>query len=113
MLKAIVSSPGAPATHSPGSAPDAVFVFAAVIASRSVHTPSLATESAALLTVIVAAFVVPAMASAINSTKLATHAWTFTMFPWMQCPACSRSVHKSALTERYLDRWIIAPPWKW
>jgi hypothetical protein len=51
----IVSRPAVPAPHSPARAPDAVSVFAAVIASRSVHLPSLAAVSAALLTVIVAA----------------------------------------------------------
>src|SRR5437773_2780717 len=57
MLKTIASTvgPGEPAEHSPASAPDAVLVCAAVIASRSVQTPSLAAVSALLLTVIVAA----------------------------------------------------------
>ncbi len=55
MPNAIVSSPATPAAHSPAAAPDAVFVFAAMIASRSVHTPSLAAASDVLLTVIVAA----------------------------------------------------------
>jgi len=43
-----------PATHSPATAPDAVLVFAAVMASRKVHRPSaLLATSAVLLTVIV------------------------------------------------------------
>src|SRR6266487_6572780 len=57
MLNAIVSTIGKawPAAHSPAMAPEAVFVFAAMIASRNVQTPSLATVSAVLLTVIVLA----------------------------------------------------------
>src|SRR6266478_1337891 len=57
MLKAIVSTVGEawPAAHSPAAAPEAVLVLAAVIASRSVQTPSLAAVSAVLLTVIVLA----------------------------------------------------------
>src|ERR1700693_190746 len=57
MLNAIVSTVGkaCPATHSPAKPPEAVFVLAAVIASRSVQTPSLASVSAVLLTVMVAA----------------------------------------------------------
>src|SRR5664280_1818724 len=55
MLNAIVSSPGSPAVHSPAAAPEAVFVLAAMIASRNVHTPSLAAASVVLLTVIVLA----------------------------------------------------------
>jgi hypothetical protein len=40
--KSIVSDPLLlPATHSPGVAPETVFVLAAVIASRKVHKPSL------------------------------------------------------------------------
>ena len=43
-----------PAPHSPATAPDAVLVFAAVIASRKVHKPSaLFAASEVLLTVIV------------------------------------------------------------
>src|SRR5215471_17384943 len=54
---AIVSttSPPSPAAHSPNRLPDDVFVFAAMIASRSVHLPSFAVVSSVLLTVIVAA----------------------------------------------------------
>jgi hypothetical protein len=44
-LNAIVSSPVDPATHSPAAAPDAVLLFAAVIASRSEHFPSFAVVS--------------------------------------------------------------------
>jgi hypothetical protein len=45
-----------PAAHSPATAPDAVLLFAAVIASRKVHKPSLGlATSDVLLTVIVAA----------------------------------------------------------
>jgi hypothetical protein len=54
-LNWIVSSPAAPAAHSPAAPPDAVFVFEAVIASRSVQAPSFAAVSETLLTVIVAA----------------------------------------------------------
>src|SRR5438128_1791458 len=55
MAKTIVSIPAAPAAHSPTMAPEAVLVLAAMIASRSVQTPSSAVVSAALVTVIVAA----------------------------------------------------------
>src|ERR1017187_1561910 len=55
MANSIVSSPAAPARHSPAAPPETVFVFAAMMASRSVHWPSLAATSAVLLTVIVAA----------------------------------------------------------
>src|SRR3712207_2695752 len=41
-----------PAAHSPDAAPEAVLVFADVIASRSVHRPSLAAVSERELTVI-------------------------------------------------------------
>ena len=45
-----------PAAHSPAVAPEAVLLFAAVIASRKVHKPSLAfAASDKLFTVIVAA----------------------------------------------------------
>jgi hypothetical protein len=48
--------PPLPAEHSPGTTPDAVLLFAAVIASRKVHKPSLPfATSAVLLTVIVLA----------------------------------------------------------
>lgn len=53
-LNWIVSAP-LPAAHSPPEAPDAVSPFAAVIASRSVQTPSSALVSAALVTVMVLA----------------------------------------------------------
>src|SRR6266851_2075425 len=54
MANSIVSSPAAPAAHSPAIAPEAVFVLAARIASRRVQKPSLApTPSAVVLTVIV------------------------------------------------------------
>jgi hypothetical protein len=53
MLKLIVSVPVSPAIHSPGVAPLAVLVFAAVIASLSVQTPSSARVSALELTVMV------------------------------------------------------------
>src|SRR5207237_2168450 len=57
MLNAIVSTVGEawPAAHSPAAAPEAVFVLAAMIASRSVQAPSLAAVSAVLFTVIVLA----------------------------------------------------------
>jgi hypothetical protein len=53
--KLIVSEPLLlPAAHSPAIAPDAVFVLAAVIASRKLHNPSvLLTTSVVMLTVIV------------------------------------------------------------
>src|SRR5262245_31440829 len=53
--KLIVSEPlPLPAAHSPATRPDAVFVLAAVIASRKVHKPSVPSEtSEVLLTVIV------------------------------------------------------------
>ena len=44
-----------PPAHSPTAAPEAVFVFAAVIASRITHVPSLAAVSPMAFTVIVAA----------------------------------------------------------
>src|SRR5438309_377786 len=50
MLKLIVSRPAAPA----GASPEAALVLAAVIASRSVTTPSLAIVSPVPVTVIVA-----------------------------------------------------------
>ena len=55
--KLIVSDPLLlPATHSPAVTPDAVLLFAAVIASRKVHKPSvLFATSEVLLTVIVLA----------------------------------------------------------
>src|SRR5688572_20225058 len=51
----IVSEPSLlPAAHSPAAGPEAVLVFAAMIASRKVHSPSpLFETSAVLLTVIV------------------------------------------------------------
>src|SRR5215510_8975794 len=54
-VRSIASDPlGLPAAHSPAITPDAVFVLAAVIASRKVHNPSvLFTTSEVLLTVIV------------------------------------------------------------
>src|SRR5215813_2234029 len=57
MANAIVSTVGAtsPAAHSPAEMPDAVFMLAAMIASRSVQAPSSAIVSAVLLTVIVLA----------------------------------------------------------
>jgi hypothetical protein len=57
MLNAIMSIVGGacPAPHSPGIAPEAVFVLAAVMASFNVQEPSFATESDVVLTVIVAA----------------------------------------------------------
>src|SRR2546430_11370850 len=57
MLNAIVSTVGEawPAAHSPAAAPEAVFVLAAMIASRSVQAPSLAAVSAVLVTGIVPA----------------------------------------------------------
>jgi len=57
ILKAIVSTVGgaSPAAHSPLMPPEAAFEFTELIASRSVQKPSLATVSAVLLTVIVAA----------------------------------------------------------
>src|SRR5262245_46245502 len=42
-----------PAAHSPAATPEAVLLLAACIASRRVHSPSSATTSAVLLTVIV------------------------------------------------------------
>src|ERR1700686_1697933 len=56
-VRSIVSEPLLlPAAHSPAVMPDAVFEFAAVIASRKVHRPSLPfATSAVLLTVIVLA----------------------------------------------------------
>ena len=45
-----------PAAHSPAAAPEAVSVFAEVMASLSVHCPSLAVVSARLFTVKVAAW---------------------------------------------------------
>ena len=54
MLNSMVSAPE-PAIHSPPVAPEAVSSFAAVIASRSVHSPSSAVVSAVELTVMVEA----------------------------------------------------------
>ena len=53
-----------PATHSPAIAPDGALVFAAVIASRKVHKPSLLDTSAKLLTVIVLAGVIAPLSGA-------------------------------------------------
>src|SRR6266849_2697772 len=69
MAKLIVSTPALPAAHSPAIPPEAVFVLAAVIASRRVHTPSLAAVSAALLTVIVLAPATRAVNTAAADTK--------------------------------------------
>ena len=54
-VRSIVSEPSMlPAAHSPATAPDAVFVLAAMTASRKVHKPSaLLAVSEVLLTVIV------------------------------------------------------------
>lgn len=52
MLNSMVSAPE-PAIHSPPVTPEAVSVLAAVIASRSVHSPSSAVVSAVELTVMV------------------------------------------------------------
>jgi hypothetical protein len=49
-----VSAPE-PAAHSPAAAPEAVSVFAATMASRSVQSPSLAVVSAIEFTVMVLA----------------------------------------------------------
>jgi hypothetical protein len=56
MANAIVSTvgDGMPAGHSPATPPDGVLVLFAVIASRSVQTPSLAAVSAVLVTVMMA-----------------------------------------------------------
>ena len=51
----MVSAP-LPRTHSPAAAPEALSEFAARIASRRVHTPSLATTSLVSLTLMVAAW---------------------------------------------------------
>src|SRR6185369_2128361 len=49
-----------PAAHSPATAPEAVLLFAAVIASRNVHKPSVPfAASDKLLTVMVASGVIP------------------------------------------------------
>src|SRR5947207_3110072 len=55
-VRSIVSEPELlPATHSPATAPEAVLVFAAAIASRKVHKPSLEfVTSDKLLTLMVA-----------------------------------------------------------
>lgn len=55
-----IAPPDPPATHSPAAAPLAWLPLLAMIASRRVQTPSFATLSAALLTVIVAACAAPA-----------------------------------------------------
>jgi hypothetical protein len=53
-LRSIVSAPLLPAAHSPAVAPEAVLLFAAVIASRKVQKPSVPfVTSAELLTVMV------------------------------------------------------------
>jgi len=55
VVRSIVSAP-LPAAHSPAVAPEAASVFAAIIASRNVHNPSVPfTASALLLTVMLAA----------------------------------------------------------
>jgi hypothetical protein len=56
-VRSIMSEPLAlPAAHSPATAPEAALLFAAVIASRKVHKPSLPLAiSEVLFTVIVAA----------------------------------------------------------
>src|SRR5262245_2230280 len=64
MANAIVSTTvgdASPAAHSPIIAPEAVFVLAAVIASRNVQAPSSTAVSAVLLTVIVLARTARAM----------------------------------------------------
>src|SRR5262245_24879568 len=55
---------GLPATHSPGVKPEAELLFAAVMASRSVQTPSSQAWSTGLLTVMVAALAEPPRAAA-------------------------------------------------
>jgi hypothetical protein len=62
--KAIVSSP-VPAAHSPEAAPEAAFMLADVIASRSVQRPSFAAASEVELTVMV----VPATAGALPADE--------------------------------------------
>lgn len=52
MLNSMVSAPK-PALHSPIVAPETVSMFAAMMASRSVHSPSSAVVSAVELTVMV------------------------------------------------------------
>src|SRR5437773_2057672 len=51
MANATVSTVGeaSPAAHSPDAAPEAVFVFAAVMAARSVQPPLVATQAPALV----------------------------------------------------------------
>src|SRR5689334_3781958 len=60
MEKWMTSAPASPFAHSPGIAPEAVFVFAATIASRSVHLPSSAAASEELFTTITAECAAPA-----------------------------------------------------
>jgi hypothetical protein len=50
-----------PAAHSPAVAPEAVSVFAAIIASRNVHNPSLPLATSAVLftTIVLAAGLIP------------------------------------------------------
>src|SRR2546422_1757995 len=55
MAKLIVSAPAVPLAHSPAGGAGTGFVFAEMIASRSVHSPSFWMESPALVTVMVAA----------------------------------------------------------
>lgn len=55
LVRSMVSEPSLlPAAHSPATPPDAILLFAAVMASRRVHKPSLVlATSVVLLTVIV------------------------------------------------------------
>jgi hypothetical protein len=73
LMTSRTTAPGAdlsPAAHSPVMLPEATLSFAAMMASRNVHAPSLATVSLLLLTVMVAAAVGRASAAAIaNAAK--------------------------------------------
>src|SRR6266540_2467098 len=84
MLNAIVSTVGKawPAAHSPAAAPEAVFVLAAMIASRSVQAPSLAVVSAVLLTVIVLADASTGRRSRARATTVPKRRRPGPRFPW-------------------------------
>ena len=64
-----ITSVPEPAAHSPAAAPEAVSVLAVMIASCSVHLPSLAEVSSVLLTVIVAPLAAGARAAVTAKRK--------------------------------------------
>src|SRR5438309_7126766 len=92
--KLIVSDPLLlPATHSPAVTPDAVLLFAAVIASRKVHKPSvLFATSEVLLTVIVlaAGVIAPLSGAALAWSRLVHRETNITKATQMEMKCSAR-----------------------